>query len=189
MAEDPTTGATAQRLMEQFIRIKRGHWRQSPVPELTSTEFEALVAIHHFCAHKTARPAGIRPKQLAEHFGVAAPTVNQYTRALLNKGYITQVPDPSDGRAVLLTLSQKGEQARLMARQRFVALFEGMVAELGPEKMEQLADLLVEVHSYLHRTIPRPDTAGCCPCGSAQASSATAATAASEPSTQNKDPA
>lgn len=161
------TASTAQRLMEQFIRIKRGHWRQSPIPELTSAEFETLVSIHHLATHKAGQlgqaPSGIRPKELALHFGVAAPTVNQYTKALLEKGFIRQIPDPTDGRAVLLTLSDKGDQQRRLARQRFEALFAGLVEALGTEKMELLADLLGEVQAHIQQLMPEGNArpAGC----------------------------
>lgn len=52
--------------------------------------------------------AGMRPSQLADALGVSKQICNQILNQLEQYGYIRRVPDPDDGRAKRLSLTDKG---------------------------------------------------------------------------------
>lgn len=57
-----------------------------------------------------ARHPGCRLKDVAVALGVTAPTVSVAVRELERKGLLERRPDPTDGRAVQLFLSRKGQE-------------------------------------------------------------------------------
>ena len=54
--------------------------------------------------------AGMRPSQLAEQAGISKQAVNDLLRQLEAKGYLELRPDPSDGRARLISLTERGAE-------------------------------------------------------------------------------
>lgn len=55
-------------------------------------------------------PAGMRLTDLAEAAGVTKQTAGALVDQLARSGYVTRQPDPTDARARLVTLSDKGTQ-------------------------------------------------------------------------------
>lgn len=49
-----------------------------------------------------------RATHLAERLGVSAPVLSRHVAELEDLGYVTRRPDPADGRAQLLALSERG---------------------------------------------------------------------------------
>lgn len=106
--------------------------------------------------------ADMRPSQLAEQLGMSKQGVNDLLRQLEAKGYVELRPDPADGRARLITLTDRGsalletirtaaqqvaaEWARSIGHDRFEA-FRGtlvhLAAEHGPQEAgpSRLAEL------------------------------------------------
>ncbi|WP_214415335.1 MarR family winged helix-turn-helix transcriptional regulator [Sphaerisporangium fuscum] len=87
-------------------------------PELEPGAYGILVRIDE------AAPA--RPSDLAAYFGVGKATISRQLKVLEELGLIGRQPDPLDGRAHLLALTEEGrtrlEGARLARQQRFYAL-------------------------------------------------------------------
>jgi len=88
-------------------------------------------------------PRGIRLTELAEQARVTKQTAGELVDQLERAGYVVRAPDPSDARARLVTLSDKG-----------VALWEAAAAEvarvenqwrefLGDRKFQQMRDALL----------------------------------------------
>ncbi len=62
-----------------------------------------------FSALATLSAAGpLRPGDLAVREGVAAPTMTRIVAGLQESGYVRRAPDPQDGRAVLVDLTDAG---------------------------------------------------------------------------------
>jgi len=97
--------------------------------------------------------ADLRPSELAEQMGMSKQGVNDLLRQLEAKGYIELRPDPADGRARLITLTDRGsmlmeairtaakqvaaEWARCVGHEQFEALRGTLVrltAEYGPRE-------------------------------------------------------
>jgi DNA-binding MarR family transcriptional regulator len=69
-------------------------------PDVDAGSYAALVAI--------ARSAPLRLVELAEEFGLDKSTMSRHVSALLQIGLVRRSPDPLDGRAFLLELTDEG---------------------------------------------------------------------------------
>jgi len=109
----------------------RGHGRSCegrPKPPLSREHILRALLDHE---------GGVRQKTLAGDIHVGAPTMSEYINRLEDDGYVTREVDPSDKRATLITLTEKG-QARAAEIQdehdeRIGRLFTGLT---GDEKLQ-----------------------------------------------------
>ena len=95
------------------------------------------------------REGGLRLTELAER----AHTTKQAMRYTVNQleaaGYVERVPDPTDGRAKIIRLTERGWAVRRLADE-IIASIEGECArQLGEARMRQFEDLIKEVTSVL----------------------------------------
>lgn len=80
-----------------------------------------------------------RPSELAGYFGIGKPTISRQLRALEQHGLVSREPDPADGRAHLVKLTDEGRRrftgVRDARRANYLKLMEswerGEVAELA----------------------------------------------------------
>ena len=87
-----------------------------------------------------------RPSDLAEKFEVARSTVSTASNALINRGLMEKQPDPTDGRAHLLALTEEGsEVAQAIYRQDIV----NMTLLLDQLEAGQIEPLLVQLETIV----------------------------------------
>lgn len=90
-----------------------------------------------------------RPSDLATFFGIGKPTLSRQVQLLERLGLIVREPDPTDGRAVQLTLSADGldkvHAARSARRQRLHDRLE----DWSEQDMTALATLLGRLNSVI----------------------------------------
>ena len=113
--------------------------------------FAALAAAGHDITPAQARvfqriaPGGSRTTDLAEQAGVTKQTAGFLVDQLERAGYVERVPDPDDGRARLVRITERGA--------RSVAASAGIVAEveaewtahLGARRLDQLRQILADL--------------------------------------------
>ena len=88
-------------------------------------------------------PRGIRLTELAEQARVTKQTAGELVDQLERTGYVVRAPDPSDARARLVTLSDKGVALCETAAAE-VARVENQWREfLGDRKFQQMRDALL----------------------------------------------
>ncbi|MFE7624878.1 MarR family winged helix-turn-helix transcriptional regulator [Streptomyces sp. NPDC057509] len=77
--------------------------------------------------------AGLRPSQraLAEHTGLEALYVSKLARGLAAAGLVERAADPSDSRAVQLSLTEEGRAAASRAVEVVRRLIDELLAPLG----------------------------------------------------------
>ena len=81
-------------------------------------------------------------RELAELAGIAAPTATRIVDGLLQRGLLSRVEDPTDRRAVVISLTPEGRSA-LGKKQREYAARRNRVAEaLEPHEQEVATELL-----------------------------------------------
>ena len=96
-------------------------------------------------------PGGSRITDLAEQAGVTKQTAGFLVDQLERTGYVGRVPDPTDGRARLVRITERGQQA-VDAAARIVADVEAeWTGHLGARRMDQLRAILTDL-----RTITDP---------------------------------
>ncbi|MFF0489029.1 MarR family winged helix-turn-helix transcriptional regulator [Nocardia sp. NPDC004068] len=90
-------------------------------------------------------PKGNRLTELAEQAQVTKQTAGFLVDQLERAGYVERVPDPSDGRARLVRLAERGERARRVANDEAAAVQREWAAHLGVQRMRQLRDALTRL--------------------------------------------
>jgi DNA-binding MarR family transcriptional regulator len=90
-------------------------------------------------------PGGSRLTELAEQAGVTKQTAGFLVDQLERAGYVERVPDPSDGRARLVRIAERGARAIPIAAGVVAEVEDEWAAHLGPDRMDRLRELLAEL--------------------------------------------
>lgn len=88
------------------------------------------------------RRGPMRSGDLARLEGVAAPTMTRMMDALVQRGLVERSQDPDDGRACLLTLTDKGRDEIAAIRQERAQRLEGILAPLSAEQLRNVHDVV-----------------------------------------------
>lgn len=91
------------------------------------------------------RPEGIRLTDLAEHAQVTKQTAGFLVDQLEQAGYVRRVPDPSDGRARLVQVADRGAALVLVARAAEAEIEAEWTAHLGRRSTDQLRRALLRL--------------------------------------------
>jgi DNA-binding MarR family transcriptional regulator len=125
-------------------RRARGRAASDPSPEGLS------LAQYHLLEPLADGPRTNR--ELAEAAGVTAPTATRMVDGLVERGLLTRIDDPTDRRAVVISLTEPGRAAlrRKMrvtkaARQRIAAAVEPHEQEFATELLRRLAAVIEEL--------------------------------------------
>jgi DNA-binding MarR family transcriptional regulator len=90
-------------------------------------------------------PGGSRLTELAEQTGVTKQTAGFLVDQLERAGYVQRVADPSDGRARLVRIAERGERTLPIAAAIVAEIEAEWAAHLGRDRMDQLRLLLGEL--------------------------------------------
>lgn len=88
---------------------------------------------------------GTRLTELADRAQVTKQTASLLVAALEREGLVERVPDPADGRARLIRLSERGREAGERARKVVMGVEREWAEHLGPELTDQLREALVRL--------------------------------------------
>lgn len=92
---------------------------------------------------------GLRLTELAERTHTTKQAMLYTVNRLEEAGYVERVPDPVDGRAKVIRLTQRGWELRRVADALVAGMEEECVRRLGEQKMRQFGDLMKDVSSVL----------------------------------------
>jgi DNA-binding MarR family transcriptional regulator len=123
----------AARLRLSSTRLHRALRRESGVL-LSPSQMSALAAID------THGP--ITLGALAEHEGVAPPSITKVIAVLEEDGYVSRTPDPNDRRVNFVATTPQGSALVAESRRRKTAWLTGRIRELTAEQRQRLADAL-----------------------------------------------
>lgn len=125
--------------VDLLLRVARS-WRRlgrEHDHDLSPHQERALLALA-----RLGRDTGVRVSRLAEHLGIAPRSATEVADALQTAGLLTRSPDPTDRRAVLLTLTGAGLHTVERVRERRRTAAEQAVATLSPADRAELRRLL-----------------------------------------------
>lgn len=109
----------------------------------------------HFAVFRHLEPEGSWVTELAEEARMTKQSMGELVIYLERRGYVERLPDPHDGRAKIVVLTEAGlrfmEAGVERAREVEDALAERMG---GQERLEELADSLEEVMALSAERIP-----------------------------------
>jgi DNA-binding MarR family transcriptional regulator len=139
------TNPTAEKLLRSFMQFNKVEWHQGSIAGCTLSEIKVL-----FCVKKGVKPATqeMKVSEISKCLHVTSPTITQLLKGLEAQGLVERRIDPTDRRAVGITLTKKGEMVTQRAEEAFSASFHGLIEYLGEEQSDQLAELLSKVFHY-----------------------------------------
>lgn len=103
------------------------------------------VRLAHNAVFTNMPEGGIRLTELAATAGVSKQAMAEMVNELVDKGYLHRVPDPTDGRAKLIRMAERGEASHLATLEIFAAIESELAAVVGKHSVEQIRSVLTEV--------------------------------------------
>jgi DNA-binding MarR family transcriptional regulator len=108
----------------------------------------------HGCVFGTIEPEGSRLTDLAQRANMTKQSVGEATSDLEELGYVERVPDPEDGRAKIIRLTERGREAQAIGR-RLIAEVEREWAErFGEERIAALREALEAITAERLGAVP-----------------------------------
>ncbi len=116
---------------------------QEVIANLRTAGFDATLAQARLAAR--VADGGSRITELAESAQVTKQTASVLVDQLVALGYVERVPDPTDARARLVRLADRGRQAQALAREVEAQVFARWGEHLGDRGIAQLEKQLVRL--------------------------------------------
>ena len=110
----------------------------------------------HGCVFAFIEPEGSRLTFLAESSGLTKQAVGEAVDDLQRLGYVERVPDPTDGRAKIVRLTERGGDARAVGRSALEDVERRWAEELGEERVAAMRETLEEIYELVVGRAPTP---------------------------------
>ena len=146
-----------------------GHTQGAPLIRLLGTAFDefseelakrveaagyADLRASHGCVFGTIDPDGSRLTDLAERARMTKQTVGEAATDLERRGYVERVPDPNDGRAKIIRLTDRGREAHAIGRGLIDEIEHDWAERFGEERMTALRDALEAITAERLGAVP-----------------------------------
>jgi DNA-binding MarR family transcriptional regulator len=99
----------------------------------------------HGCVFRFVHGDGMRLTELAAKAGLTKQSVGEIVDDLTHLGYIERFPDPTDKRAKLIRLTEKGLDAQRIGFSFFARLEEDWSETFGSDRIAELRSLLEDI--------------------------------------------
>jgi DNA-binding MarR family transcriptional regulator len=113
--------------------------RSSALSRLFLTRSTVCVSRTEVGVLRTLNDGSRRITELATEERVTQPAITLLVNRLEERGWVKRIPDPSDGRAVLVSLTPMGEETFEHLRAEYRALLHEEMATLDDDEVETLA--------------------------------------------------
>ncbi len=111
---------------------------------VANTEFSDI-RVTHGCVFGNIDPEGSRLTELAERALMTKQSVGEVTTDLEQRGYVERVPDPNDGRAKIIRLTERGHAAQALGFELISDIEREWAERFGEERIAALRDALEAV--------------------------------------------
>ena len=108
---------------------------------VADTEFSDI-RVTHGCVFGNIDPEGSRLTDLAERARMTKQSVGEVTTDLEQRGYVERVPDPADGRAKIIRLTERGHEAQTLGFELIAEIEREWGERIGEERVAALRDAL-----------------------------------------------
>jgi DNA-binding MarR family transcriptional regulator len=106
------------------------------------TEGHPQIRNAHGCVFRYIDVDGSRLTELATQSGVTKQSVGEFVNELEALGYVERAPDPMDGRAKIIRLTERGQDARRAALRIFDDMEREWAERFGEDRVAELRELL-----------------------------------------------
>jgi DNA-binding MarR family transcriptional regulator len=114
----------------------------------------ADIRVSHGCVFGNIDPKGSRLTDLAERAHMTKQSVGEITSDLEQRGYVERIPDPGDGRAKIIRLTERGRDAQLLGRGLIDDIERKWAERFGEERVAALRDALEAITAERLGAIP-----------------------------------
>jgi DNA-binding MarR family transcriptional regulator len=120
---------------------------------VANTEFSDI-RVTHGCVFGNIDPEGSRLTELAERALMTKQSVGEVTTDLEQRGYVERVPDPNDGRAKIIRLTERGHAAQALGFELISDIEREWAERFGEERIAALRDALEAVTAERLGAVP-----------------------------------
>jgi len=139
------SNATAQKLFKSFMQFKHAQWHQRSIAGYKPSEVRVILCVKKGMSHDIPE---MKVSEISKFLQVTSPTITQLIKGLEANGLVQRHSDPTDRRAVGITLTEKGEQVAQQAMDAFADSLNGLIEYMGEEQSNQFAELLAKASYY-----------------------------------------
>lgn len=118
-------------VVPQVMRAIRAEMRRHTGPDLSVPHFRVLTYLN--------RRAGASLSEVAEHIGLALPSMSHLIDGLVARRLVTRRSSRSDRRRITLMLTARGQTLLAAARRDTQARLAELLASLSPEQQDMVA--------------------------------------------------
>jgi DNA-binding MarR family transcriptional regulator len=108
----------------------------------------------HGCVFGTIDPEGSRLTDLAQRANMTKQSVGEATSDLEQRGYVERVPDPDDGRAKIIRLTERGREAQAIGRGLIDEVEREWAERYGEERVAALREALEAITAERLGAVP-----------------------------------
>jgi DNA-binding MarR family transcriptional regulator len=108
----------------------------------------------HGCLFGNIDPEGSRLTELAERAHMTKQSVGEVASDLEARGYVERVPDPNDGRAKIIRLTERGREAQAIGRVLIEDIERDWAERFGAEHMAALREALEAITAERLGAVP-----------------------------------
>ncbi|HJS97288.1 MAG TPA: MarR family transcriptional regulator [Solirubrobacteraceae bacterium] len=112
------------------------------------------IRITHGCVFGNIEPDGSRLTELAQRARMTKQSVGEVATELEQRGYLERVPDPSDGRAKIIRLTERGREAQALGRGIIDEIEREWAERYGADRVAALRDALEAVTAERLGAVP-----------------------------------
>ena len=129
--------------------------RSSALSRLFLTRTTVCVSRTEVGVLRNLRAGPRRITELAAEERVTQPAITLLVNRLAERGWVERIPDPTDGRAVLVSLTPAGEEVFERLRAEYRALLHEEMASLEDGEVETLAAAVAILDKLIDRLTER----------------------------------
>lgn len=147
------TDANSGRAMLRLLDAAFEEFRDELVRRIAETPYSDIRPSHG-CVFGNIDADGTRLTELAERAHMTKQSVGEVTTELEQRGYLERVPDPSDGRAKIIRLTDRGRVAQAMGRAVIDEVEREWAERYGAERVAALRETLEAITAEKLAAVP-----------------------------------
>jgi DNA-binding MarR family transcriptional regulator len=139
--------------MIRLLDVGLGAFEEELTRRVAETPYSDI-RITHGCVFGNIDPEGTRLTDLAERAFMTKQSVGEVVSDLEQRGYAERVPDPSDGRAKIIRLTERGHAARAVGMQLIDDVEQEWADRFGADRVAALRDALEAITAERLEAVP-----------------------------------
>jgi DNA-binding MarR family transcriptional regulator len=121
---------------------------------VAQTEYSDIRITHGCVFGNIDADTGSRLTDLAERANMTKQSVGEVATELERKGYLERVPDPADGRAKIIRLTERGREAQALGLEVIDEIEREWAERYGTERVAALRDALEAITAERLDAVP-----------------------------------